>query len=86
MCNFTRERITPSVDFLAEIIYQIAIDIELVLVFFNIVVMFLKSNLELFTMVFIHQLLLGVGDLCRFEESLVFEQSLLQTIVYLLSL
>ena len=37
-------------------------------------------------MVFIHQLLLGVGDLCRFEESLVFEQSLLQTIVYLLSL
>ena len=37
-------------------------------------------------MVFIHQLLLGVGDLCRFEESLVLEQSLLQTIVYLLSL
>ena len=37
-------------------------------------------------MVFIHQLLLGVGDLCRFEESLVLEQSLLQTIIYLLSL
>ena len=37
-------------------------------------------------MVFIHQLLLGVGDLSSFEESLVFEQSLLQTIVYLLSL
>ena len=41
MCNFTGKRITPSIDLLAEIINQIAIDIELVLVFFNIVVMFL---------------------------------------------
>ena len=41
MSDFTGERITPSIDLLAEIIYQVAIDIELVLVFFNIVVMFL---------------------------------------------
>ena len=41
MSNFTGERITPSIDFLAEIINQVAIDIELVLIFFNIVVMFL---------------------------------------------
>ena len=86
MCNFTGKRITPSIDLLAEIINQIAIDIELVLVFFNIVVMFLQSNLQLFTMVFIHKLLLGVGDLRSFKKSLVLQQSLLQTIVDLLSL
>ena len=37
-------------------------------------------------MVLIHQLLLGVSNLSLFEEILVLEQSLLQIIVYLLSL
>ena len=37
-------------------------------------------------MVLIHQLLLGVGNLSLFEKILVLEQSLLQIIVYLLSL
>ena len=41
MCNFTGKRITPSVNLLTEIIYQVSIDIQLVLVFFDVVVMFL---------------------------------------------
>ena len=41
MSNFTGERITSPVDLLSEVIYQVAIDIELVLVFFDVVVMFL---------------------------------------------
>ena len=41
MSNFTGKRITSPVDLLSKIIYQVAIDIELVLVFFDVVVMFL---------------------------------------------